>query len=163
MPTQTIYDFSLTMQSGETLNLNDYRGKPLVIINTASHCKFTPQYEAIQDLWVMYRHWGLTIIGIPSGDFGNQEFKSNEDIQNFCNNNYNISFLLAQKSHVKGNVAIPLFKWLSEQGGILAKPRWNFYKYVINRQGKLYKSFSSITSPASKRFVNAVERTCYDF
>lgn len=163
MPTNTIYDFDLTMQSGETLNFNDFRGKPLIIINTASHCKFTNQYEAIQDLWMMYRHWGLTIIGVPSGDFGDQEFENNEDIKNFCTDNYNVSFLLAQKSHVKGKDAEPLFKWFSEQGGFLATPRWNFYKYIINRQGKLYKSFSSITSPATRRFVNAIERVCYDF
>ncbi|WP_271828760.1 glutathione peroxidase [Commensalibacter communis] len=163
MPEQTVYDFSLPIQSGKTIDLNDYRGKPLLIVNTASHCKFTPQYESLQDLWMLYRKWGLTIIGIPSADFGKQEFEKDEEIQDFCNNRYNIGFILAQKSHVKGKNAIPLFKWLSKQGGFLGQPRWNFYKYILNRQGKLYKSFSSMTSPSSKRFINAIERTCYDF
>jgi len=163
MPDKTIYDFDLPMPSGEAISLNNYRGKPLLIVNTASHCKFTPQYEEIQDLWELYRHWGLTIIAIPSGDFGEQEFKSNEEINHFCSKRYNISFILAQKSHVKGKNAIPLFQWLSEQGGFFGRPRWNFYKYVLNRQGKLYKTFSSITRPSSTRFVDAVERICYDF
>ncbi|MDI2090007.1 glutathione peroxidase [Commensalibacter oyaizuii] len=162
MTKKTAYDFDLPLLSGKTINLNDYRGKPLLIVNTASRCKFTPQYEDLQDLWSLYRNWGLTIIAVPSGDFGGQEYDSSEEIKRFCSTRYNVGFLLSQKSHVKGQSAIPLFHWLSTQGGILAQPRWNFYKYIINRQGKLYKWFSSITRPSSKRFINAIERVSYD-
>lgn len=158
----SLYDLTIPSSTGETINLETFQGKPLLIINTASHCKFTPQYEDLQDLWLYFRSWGLNIIAVPSADFGNQEFKSNEEIRDFCRKRYHIDFILAQKSHVKGKQTIPLFQWLGQVGGIMAKPRWNFYKYIINRQGKLSAWYSCLTRPSSKRFINAIERVAYD-
>lgn len=159
---KTAYDLTLTSSFGKVVNLNIYRGKPILIVNTASHCKFTPQYEDLQDLWLYFRNWDLNIIAVPSGDFGNQEYKTNEEIRNFCSHRYHIDFFLAEKSHVKGKNAIPLFQWLNQKSGVLGRPKWNFYKYIINRQGKLSSWFSCITRPSSKRFINAIERVAYD-
>ncbi|CAK7191951.1 Hydroperoxy fatty acid reductase gpx1 [Commensalibacter sp. Nvir] len=158
----TIYDFKLTLQTGKPLHLKHYQDKPILIVNTASKCKFTPQYEELQDIWSIYRHYGVAVIGVPSGDFGKQEFETNEEIQKFCREYYNVGFFLCQKCHVKGENAIPLFQWLAKQGGILSIPRWNFYKYVINRQGHLFRWFTSITKPSSKKIKNAIERVYYD-
>lgn len=160
--TTSLYDLTISSSTGESINLGKFQGKPLLIINTASHCKFTPQYEDLQDLWLYFRNWDLNIIAIPSGDFGNQEFETNEEIRNFCLKRYRIDFILAQKSHVKGKQAIPLFQWLNKTGGYISKPRWNFYKYIISRQGKLSSWYSCLTRPSSKRFINAVERVAYD-
>ncbi len=160
--TSSIYDLSLPSIKGETINLRDFQGKPLLIVNTASKCKFTPQYEDLQDLWLYFRSWNLNIIAVPSGDFGNQEFNENEEIKNFCLKHYHINFFLARKSHVKGKKAIPLFQWLGKAGGIMAKPKWNFYKYIISRHGQLSSWYSCLTRPSSKRFVNAIERVAYD-
>ncbi len=162
MSNQTAYDFKLTSCTGKPIDLDMFRGKPLMIVNTASKCKFTSQYEGLQDLWVNYRSWGFMVIGIPSGDFGNQEYKTDDEIQNECIYQYGVNFPVAQKSHVKGKNAIPLFNWLAQEGGTLARPRWNFYKYIINRQGRLSNWFTSITQPTSHRLINAIERVSFD-
>lgn len=159
---KTVYDLTLTTSLGETVDLNTYRGKPLLIVNTASYCKFTRQYEDLQDLWLSFRNWDLTVIAIPSGDFGNQEYKTNEEIREFCGHYYHIDFILAEKSHVKGKNAIPLFQWINKESGILGRPKWNFYKYIFNRRGKLSSWFSCLTKPTSARFINAIERVAYD-
>jgi len=155
----TAYDFQLPALDGGEIDFNTYRGKPLLLVNTASKCGFTPQYEGLQHLWSTFRAQDLVVIGIPSNDFGGQEPGSAADIGATCYRNYGVSFPIAAKSHVKGRNAIPLFKWLAEQGGILARPRWNFYKYVIDREGQLSTWFSSIAKPESGRVKSAVNRT----
>lgn len=158
----TVYDFSLPSLSGSTLTLADFKEKPLLIVNTASQCGFTPQYEGLQQVWTTYKSQGLIVIGIPSNDFGRQEPGTNEDIHVFCHENYGVSFPMAAKCPVKGNHRIPLFRWLAMQGGFLSLPRWNFYKYIINRSGHLATWFTPLTKPDSSRVTQAIERVLYD-
>ncbi|KFL90377.1 glutathione peroxidase [Acetobacter malorum] len=154
----TLYDFTLPALEGGEINLADYRGRPVLIVNTASKCGFTPQYEGLQALWYQFRSMGLVVIGIPSNDFGAQEPGTAADIASFCHRNYGVSFPMAARSPVKGPQTIPLFRWLDKECGFLARPRWNFYKYLTNRKGKPVDWFSSITPPTSARVTKAVER-----
>lgn len=158
----TAYDFTLPALEGGTIDLGALRGKPVLIVNTASKCGFTPQFEGLQALWSFYRGSGLTVIGVPSNDFGNQEPGSAQQIATFCTRNYSVTFPMAARSHVRGPEAIPLFQWLAQQGGMLAHPRWNFYKYLIGREGTLENWFVSLTSPESRRMRMAIERTILD-
>nr|WP_294915023.1 glutathione peroxidase [uncultured Neokomagataea sp.] len=157
----SIYDFSIPALEGGMIDLSAYRGRPLLIVNTASKCGFTPQYEGLQHLWSLYgrdRDNGLAIIGIPSNQFGNQEPGSSEEIGAFCHRNYGVSFPMAAKADVRGPEAIPLFQWLRSEGGVLSIPRWNFYKYLITPQGHLYKWYTPLTKPEGQRVENAVQR-----
>jgi glutathione peroxidase len=153
----TVYDFRLPTISGGTLDLADYRGKPLLIANTASQCGFTPQYAGLQRLWNAYQDRGLTVIGVPSNDFGGQEPGSEAEIGAFCLRNYGVTFPMTGKLHVAGRRADPLFRFLGDQGGVLARPRWNFYKYLIRPDGTLATWFSSLTKPDSTRVKSAIE------
>ncbi|GFE92629.1 glutathione peroxidase [Acetobacter persici] len=154
----TIYDFTLPALEGGDINLADYRGRPVLIVNTASKCGFTPQYEGLQALWYQFRSMGLVVIGIPSNDFGAQEPGTSSEIASFCHRNYGVSFPMAARSVVKGPQTIPLFRWLDKECGFLARPRWNFYKYLTNRTGAPVAWFSSVTAPTSARVTKAVER-----
>lgn len=155
----TAYDFTLPSLDGGTLNLADYSGKPLLIVNTASQCGFTPQYEGLQALWSQFKKAGVTIIGVPSNDFGQQEPGTSTEIAAFCHKNYGVSFPMAARCTVKGPHAAPLFQWLDKELGFLARPRWNFYKYLINAQGKPVTWFSSLTPPTAQRVRTAIERS----
>lgn len=152
----TAYDFELPGLTGKPLSLADFRGRPILLVNTASKCGFTPQYAGLQALWEEHKDDGLVILGVPSNDFAQQEPGSSDDISSFCEINYGVGFPMAGKQHVKGEEAHPLFKWVSEEGGFLARPRWNFYKYLIGTDGHLVNWFSSITKPDSERFKKAV-------
>ncbi|CUW46637.1 glutathione peroxidase [Novacetimonas hansenii] len=156
------YDFTLPALSGEPIDLSSLRGKPILIVNTASKCGFTPQYEGLQGLWTTWRSHDLTVLGVPSNDFGAQEPGNAQEIGAFCERNYHVTFPLAAKCHVRGPQATPLFRWLAQQGGFLARPRWNFYKYLIGRDGTLVNWFMSITPPESRRVRMAVERAVMD-
>lgn len=158
MAKPTIYDFKLTSLQGETLDLSRFAGKPLLLVNTASKCGFTPQYEGLQALWTGQRERGLTVIGIPSNNFGKQEPGDANDIGAFCSKNYGVSFPMTEKMQVRGPDAHPLFGWLGREGGMLSRPRWNFFKYIIARDGSLASWFSSITPPDSSRFRTAIDR-----
>ncbi len=158
MSSSTAYDYDLEMLAGETLPLRRFEGKPILLINTASKCGFTPQYEGLQALWSHYQSRGLMVIGMPCNDFGNQEPGSAKDIEAFCAANYGVSFPMAAKLHVRGPQAHPLFDWLARQGGMLSRPRWNFYKYLIDRDGSLRTWFSSVTKPMSGRMRTAIDR-----
>lgn len=151
------YDFSLPGLAGGTIDLGAWRGKPMLIVNTASKCGFTPQYEGLQALWSETDH-ELGVIGVPSNDFGKQEPGDASEIATFCSRNYGVSFPMTAKCHVKGAETTPLFRWLATQGGLLAHPRWNFFKYIIDREGRLSTWFSSLTSPDSRRVRDAVSR-----
>ncbi len=157
----TVYDFTLDKLGDNpgsgTLPLAQFKGQPLLVVNTASRCGFTPQYAHIQSLWRANRDKGLVVLGVPSNDFGGQEPGDSAAIANFCTNTYGVDFPLVAKAHVRGPQAHPLFQWLARQGGFLSRPRWNFYKYVIGRDGELHDWFSSITSPATGRFLRAVD------
>ncbi|MBS1068306.1 MULTISPECIES: glutathione peroxidase [Gluconobacter] len=159
------YDFHLPGLSGETIDLSQFRGRPLLIVNTASKCGFTPQYEGLQHLWSLYgRDYpdGMTVLGVPSNDFGEQEPGSAEEIKTFCHRNYGVSFPMAARAHVKGPDAIPLFKWLGQEGGFLSRPRWNFYKYLVNREGHLVRWFTPLSKPTPGRVEEAVRRILLD-
>ena len=158
----TIHDFVLPSLNGGEIDLSTLRGKPILIANTASRCGFTPQYEGLQNLWTTWRSHDLMVIGVPSNDFGAQEPGTPDEITPFCQRNYSVTFPLTAKSHVKGPQAIPLFRWLAREGGFLSLPRWNFYKYLIGRDGNLVNWFTSITSPESRRVRMAVERAVMD-
>ena len=162
MAEHTAFDFTLTSLQGEPLKLAQYAGSPLLIVNTASRCGVTPQYEGLQALWSQHRERGLTLIGVPSNDFGRQEPGSEAEIAGFCSANYGVSFPMTEKLRVRGRDADPLFHWLAQQGGLLSRPRWNFFKYVIGRDGRLADWFSSVTSPDSPRLRTAVSRVLLD-
>ncbi|MBS0959443.1 MULTISPECIES: glutathione peroxidase [Acetobacter] len=154
----TVYDFTLPALDGGTLDLAAYKGRPLLITNTASQCGFTPQYEGLQAIWSQFKKTGLVVIGIPCNDFGQQEPGTSAEISTFCHKNYGVSFPMAARSSVKGNTAIPLFTWLTKELGFFAQPRWNFYKYIFDKQGQPAAWFSSITPPTANRTRKAIEK-----
>lgn len=156
---QTAFGFTLTSLAGQPLPLQAYAGHPLLIVNTASRCGFTPQYAGLQALWTDYRGKGLTVLGVPCNDFGGQEPGTRQEIAGFCERNYGVGFPMADKVAVRGADAHPLFRWLAGQGGLLARPRWNFYKYLIGRDGQLSDWFGSTTPPGAARLRAAVDRS----
>ena len=155
---ETAYDFAFTSLKGEPMPLSDFAGRPLLIVNTASKCGFTPQYKELEAIWRKYADDGLVVLGVPSNDFANQEPGNAAEIANFCEINFGVDFPLTEKVHVTGASAHPLFKWLGAQGGLLSKPRWNFYKYVIGRDGKLVDWFASTTTPSSAKVERALKK-----
>ncbi len=157
MAEPTAYDFTLTSLQGETMPLRRFAGRPLLIVNTASKCGFTPQYGGLQTLWSRYEPDGLVVIGVPSNDFAGQEPGDADEIGAFCSRNYGVSFPMTEKLHVRGPETHPLFGWLGREGGVLSRPRWNFFKYVIGRDGRLAAWFSSVTAPGSGRLQKVVE------
>ena len=153
----TAHDFSFTSIDGSELRLADYKGKIVLLVNTASMCGFTGQYEGLQSLWLDYRDRGLIVLGVPSDDFGGQELDTAEQVKSFCTLNYGIDFPLTDIVVVKGPNAHPYYKWIADEHGSLAVPRWNFHKHVIDADGKLVDWFASTTSPNSNRLRNAIE------
>jgi glutathione peroxidase len=145
----------LRLQDEKPQNLCQYAGQVVVVVNTASFCGFTPQYKDLEALYDKYKDQGLVVLGFPSNDFS-QEPDSNAKIADFCENTFGVKFPMFVKTTVRGNDALPLFKQLADQTG--TTPKWNFYKYVISRDGKSVKSFSSMTSPKDKSFVQEVEK-----
>ena len=150
------YDFSFKSIEKGIIKLNDYKGKTLVIVNVASRCGFTNQYEDLQKLWSNYKDKGLVIIGVPTNNF-KQEPGSNEEIRKFCKNAFGVSFPMAEKTNVIGKNAHPFFKWAKKNYGVSAVPKWNFHKIIIDKNGKVSNSFTSITKPYSKKFINFIE------
>lgn len=132
-----------------------YGGKVVLVVNTASQCGFTPQYEGLEKLWNRYRERGLVILGFPSDQFGDQEFAADEEIAKFCKQNFGVSFPMFTKTEVKGQNAHPLFQRLEQQTGSV--PRWNFHKFLIGRDGRPIESFSSLTKPDSRDLRQAIE------
>jgi glutathione peroxidase len=150
------YDFNIESITGETINLNRYKDKVILVVNTASFCGFTKQYEELQELWDTYKEKGLIVLGVPSNSF-NQEKNNNEDIKEFCEVNFNINFPLTTLTEVKGKKAHELFKWAKENHGKSAEPKWNFHKILINKEGKVQDTFASFTKPLSKKIIKAIE------
>jgi len=152
------FDFAFDDLQGRPFPLVQFAGRPLVVVNTASQCGFTPQYAGLESLWTRYGQQGLVVIGVPCNDFGGQEPGDAATISAFCRQTYGVDFPLTAKVHVRGPDMHPLFRWLAAEGGYFARPRWNFYKYLIGRDGRLRDWFASITPPCSARFTRAVER-----
>jgi glutathione peroxidase len=144
------------LQDDAPQNLCQYAGKVLLIVNTASYCGFTPQYEGLEKLYANYSAQGLVVLGFPSNDFGQQEPGKSKDIADFCYNTYGVKFPMFEKSVVSGKSANPLFLDLAKAGG--GTPRWNFYKYLVGRDGKLIDSYSSITAPDSGALLTDVKK-----
>ena len=153
---KVFYDFKIEGISGEIINLSDYKNKVVLIVNTASYCGFTKQYDELQELWDLYKSKGLIVLGVPSNSF-NQEKQSNSEVKEFCEVNFNINFPLTAITEVKGEKAHELFKWAKENHGMSAIPKWNFHKILINKQGKVEDTFASFTKPMSKKIINKIE------
>ncbi len=150
------YDLNIEAISGETINFRDFKNKVVLVVNTASYCGFTKQYEDLQDLWDKYNKKGLIVLGVPSNSF-NQEKKKNSEVKKFCEVNFNITFPLSAITEVKGNNAHELFKWAKTNHGSSAVPKWNFHKILINKEGKIEDTFSSFTKPLSNKIINKIE------
>ena len=153
---KVFYDFKIESISGETIDFNKYKNKVILIVNTASYCGFTKQYSELQGLWDQYKSKGLIVLGVPSNSF-NQEKKNNEDVKKFCEVNFNISFPLSNITDVKGENVHELFKWAADNHGKSAIPKWNFYKILINKKGKVEDTYSSLTKPMSNKIINKIE------
>ena len=151
-----IYDFSIESITGEVINFKDYKNKVILVVNTASYCGFTKQYDELQELWDLYKEQGLIVLGVPSNSF-NQEKNKNADIKEFCEVNFNINFPLTTITEVKGDKAHDLFKWAKKNHGKSAIPKWNFFKILINKDGKVEDTFSSFTKPMSKKLIDKIE------
>ena len=154
---KNIYGLSIQSITGELIHFKDFKNKVILIVNTASYCGFTKQYEDLQKLWDLYKSKGLVILGVPSNSF-NQEKSSNNDIKEFCEVNFNINFPLTAVTEVKGENAHELFQWASENYGKSAVPKWNFHKLLINKEGKVEDTFASFTKPMSKKIINKIEQ-----
>ena len=150
------YDFKIEGINDEIINFNDYKNKVVLVVNTASYCGFTKQYDELQELWDLYKSKGLIVLGIPSDSF-NQEKKSNSEVKKFCEVNFNINFPLSTITKVKGDYAHELFKWAKNNHGKSAIPKWNFHKILINKDGKIEETFMSFTKPMSKKIIRKIE------
>ncbi len=148
----TLYDFQAQSITGETVSLSDYKDKALLIVNTASACGFTPQFAGLEALQQEFASQGLVVLGFPCNQFGSQDPGSNQDIGVFCQKNYGVSFPMMAKIDVNGAQAHPLFQWLKTQApGVLGSEgiKWNFTKFLVNRQGQVVKRYASLDKPAS--------------
>ena len=150
------YDFKINSISGDVIDLNDFKGKPVLVVNTASYCGFTKQYNDMQELWERYKDKGLIVLGIPSNSF-NQEKKVNSEVKKFCEVNFNINFPLTEITDVKGDNAHEIYKWAKENYGKSAVPKWNFYKILINKEGIIEDTYASLTNPTSKKITKKIE------
>jgi glutathione peroxidase len=157
MSVPTAHQFSFKDMEGNELNLSDYKGKPILIVNTASHCGLTPQYEGLQQLHEKYKDKGLVVIGVPSADFAGQEFDTEEEVREFTKGKFSVSFPLTIIESVKGESAHPFYKWAASEAGFLGAPKWNFHKYLIAPDGSLAGSFASPTKPLSDKIITAIE------
>ena len=151
------FDFEITDISGEMIYLNEYQNKVILLVNTASYCGFTNQYQDLQNLWEKYKSDGLIVLGVPSNSF-NQEKKENSEIKKFCEVNFNINFPLTTITDVKGENAHEIFKWAKKNYGKSAVPKWNFHKILINKKGEIEETFSSFTKPNSSKITDKIEK-----
>ncbi|MEM1401128.1 MAG: glutathione peroxidase [Pseudomonadota bacterium] len=154
---KTAHDFSFVSIEGNPMPLSDFRGSVVMVVNTASLCGFTDQYAGLQSLWDRYRDRGFVLIGAPSNDFGGQEPGSEAEIKEFCESQFAVTFPLTEKLHVKGQDAHPFYAWARSSVGFLAAPKWNFHKYLIDQNGTLVHSFSTLTKPDSPKVTGAID------
>jgi glutathione peroxidase len=157
--TANIGDFTVKDINLNEVKLSEYKGKVLLIVNVASKCGFTSQYEGLQKIYELYKDWGFEILGFPCNDFGGQEPGTNEEIKNFCSVNYMVTFPLFDKVHVKGDEKAPLFDVLTNNS-VTGKSsiKWNFEKFIIDKEGYIVKRFRSITKPDSKKITSLIEK-----
>jgi glutathione peroxidase len=151
------HEFGFKSIDGQPLKLDQFAGHPVLIVNTASECGFTPQYAGLEALWRKYKDRGLIVLGVPSNDFGRQEPGTESEINNFCTTRFGVSFPMTAKYDVVGKHAHPFYHWIVAQGGDAAAPRWNFHKYLIDGKGELVGVFPSKVAPEDKKLVEAIE------
>lgn len=157
---ENAYSFSFKdINEEDVINLSDYKGKTLVVVNTASLCGFTYQYDGLQKLYDDYKDQGLVVLGVPSNDFGNQESGTNSEVKEFCESTFSITFPLTEKNVVKGKDAHPFFKWSKKELGFIGGvPRWNFHKIIIGKDGNAIAGYTALTRPSSKKFISEIEK-----
>ena len=151
------FDFDIKDINEETFALKNLKDKTVLLVNVASNCGFTKQYAELQELYEKYSEKGLVVLGVPSNQFGGQEPGSNNEIKDFCETNFNITFPMTTKIDVKGENAHPIYLWAKENYGNGAVPKWNFHKILINKQGKIEDTYSSFTKPMSKKLTSKIE------
>jgi glutathione peroxidase len=157
---KSIYDFKVPGLTGGTIDFSKFKGKKILIVNTASECGYTPQFEDLEKLYNKYQD-KLVIVGFPANDFGNQEPGNNEEIAAFCKKNYGVTFPMAAKTTVKGDKMAPLYKWLTNEEYNRVKSttvKWNFQKYLINERGELMEMFPTRTKPMADEVIEAIEK-----
>lgn len=155
----TAWDFSFhTLTGHKPLPLSSFKGKVLLVVNTASKCGFTPQYAGLEKLYLKYKDRGFVVLGVPSNDFGGQEPGTDTEIGKFCQINYGVTFPMTSKEVVSGKEAAPFYQWAKKEAGFGSAPKWNFHKYLIGRNGELITYFYSTTSPDSARLEKAIEK-----
>ncbi|MFC6099937.1 glutathione peroxidase [Olivibacter domesticus] len=155
LPADNIYQFKITSIDGQTIDLSQFKGKKILFVNTASKCGFTPQYKELEELSEKFKD-KLVVIGFPANNFGSQEPGANEDIKSFCEENYGVTFLLSEKSSVKGSDINPLFAYLTnaENPDFTGEIKWNFEKFLVNENGKLIHRYRSAIKPLSKEITS---------
>ena len=155
---KTLFDFKINSINGEKLNFSNFKGKTLLLVNVASYCGFTKQYEDLQNLYDNFKERGLIVIGIPSNQFGGQEPGTESEIKDFCETNFGITFPMTSKYDVKGDNAHQIYLWAKESYGKSTVPKWNFHKILINKNGKVEDTFASFTNPMSKKILKKLEQ-----
>lgn len=150
----SIYDFKMNTIDGKPISLSEFKGKPVLIVNVASKCGYTPQYKGLESLYRKYKDKGFVIVGVPANNFGAQEPGTNEEIKTFCSRNYDVTFPVLSKVSVKGDDITPLYSYLTQTGGDI---KWNFTKFLIGKDGKVAQRFESKVEPESPEVIHAVE------
>ena len=153
---KSFYDLEIESINGEIIKTKYFQDKVILIVNTASYCGFTKQYEDLQDLWDKYKSKGLIVLGVPSDTF-NQEKKTNSEVKEFCEVNFEINFPLTTITEVKGSDAHEIFKWAKNNFGKSAIPKWNFHKILVNKQGNVEETYASFTKPTSSKIISKIE------
>ena len=154
---KTFYDFEINSINGEELNLSSFNGKTILLVNVASKCGFTKQYDDLQKLYDEFKDKGLIIVGVPTNQFGGQEPGTEVEIKKFCETNFNITFPMTSKYDVKGSNAHPVYIWAKDTFGKSTVPKWNFHKILINKKGKIEDTFASFTSPFSMKIIKKLD------
>ena len=153
----TAHSFSFTSIEGKPLPMSTFKGKAVLVVNTASECGLTPQYKGLEALWKARKDKGLVVLGVPSNDFGAQEPGSETQIKEFCEMRYGVDFPLTSKEHVIGSSAHPMFQWIAKELGEGAAPKWNFHKYLIGKDGRIAGTFGSRLEPDSPEVTQAID------
>ena len=151
------FDLSIRGINDETINLSEFKGKTILLVNVASQCGFTKQYTGLQTLYDNYKNKNFLVIGVPSNQFGGQEPGSNQQIKDFCETNFNITFPITDKVDVKGKNAHAIYMWAKENYGNSTVPKWNFHKILINKEGKIHDTFNSFITPLSDKITKKIE------
>lgn len=152
------FDFKINSINGDSLDLSKYTGKTILLVNVASNCGFTKQYDDLQKLYDEFKDKGLVIVGVPTNQFGAQEPGTEKEIKKFCETNFNITFPMTSKYDVKGSNAHPIYIWAKDTFGKSTVPKWNFHKILINKHGKVEDTFASFTGPMSKKIINKLNQ-----